>query len=58
MTQFGGLLLILISFLLIRAGIRFQDNGAAGYLTKIRLIGAGILIFIGGIALLINPNFI
>ena len=57
MIQFGGIILILISFFLIRAGIRFQDKDAAGYLTKIRLIGGGVLIFIGGIALLINPNF-
>ena len=47
MIQFGGILLTFISFCLIRAGIQFKDKQAAVYLTKIRLISAGVSIFIG-----------
>jgi hypothetical protein len=56
MIRFGGIVIVCISFLLIRAGIKFEDKEAAGYLTKIRLIGGGILLLIGGVAILIKPN--
>ena len=57
MIRLGGIVLICISIVVIRAGIKFEDKGAAGYLTKIRLIGGGLLLLIGGITLLIKPNF-
>lgn len=57
MIRLVGLVLICISIITIRAGLKFEDRGAAGYLTKIRLIGGGLLLLIGGIALLIKPNF-
>lgn len=56
MTYFFGLLMVALSIYLIKAGIVYEDKEAAGYLTKIKLIGGGFLLLIGGIALIFNPN--
>ena len=51
-----GILLIFTGFFFIYTGIRFRDKDAAGYLTRVRLLGACLLILIGGMALLVKPN--
>ena len=51
MLKLFAFILFLLSLLFLRMGIKFEDKNAAGYLTKIRLIGVSILLLIGAIAL-------
>ena len=51
MTKIVSIILIIFVFYLIRSGIRFEDKGAAGYLTKIKLFGAALLFLILAIGL-------
>lgn len=55
-TNLLGLLIIMISFLLFRVGLRYKDSGYGARLTNIRLIGAAALLFIGGIALVFTSK--
>ena len=52
--KFVALAMILIGVFFLFFGIKFQDKGAAGYITKIRMIGAAILLFVSALALLIR----
>jgi hypothetical protein len=46
MTKLVSFILFIGVYYFIRAAIRFEDKGAAGYLTKIKLFGAAILLLI------------
>jgi hypothetical protein len=58
MIYFLAILMLGCSIYLFKAGFEFEDKEAAGYLTKIRLIGTGLLLLIGAIALLVNPKIV
>jgi len=46
MNKLIGIILIVIVVALVKLGFHFKDEKAAGYLTKIRLYGTAILLFI------------
>lgn len=58
MIYFLAILMLAFSIYLFKAGFEFKDKDAAGYLTQIRLIGSGLLLLIGAIALLIKPKIV
>jgi hypothetical protein len=54
MNQIIALLLFVFSIYLAKAGIKFRDDEAAGYLTKIRLFGSAVLMMIAAIFLFLK----
>lgn len=58
MANIIGLIALLLSFYFFKLGLNFKDKNEAkiGYLINIRLIGAGILLLIGALALFFKPS--
>lgn len=54
MTKLFGALVILVSIYLVISGSRFKDTGHGAKLTNINLIGAGLILFILGIAFILT----
>ena len=53
-TNILGFLIILISLIFFKMGLTIDDSESGYHLMNINLIGIAILLFIGGIALLIT----
>ncbi|HMS70448.1 MAG TPA: hypothetical protein PKD18_20015 [Saprospiraceae bacterium] len=54
-TKVFGLLLIAFGAYLFKIGLKYEDSDS-GHLMNIKLIGSAILLFIGGIALLLTSK--
>ncbi len=56
MNKLIGIILIVVVVALVKFGFNFKDEKAAGYLTKIRLYGTAILLFILAISFFITDK--
>jgi hypothetical protein len=56
MIKLFGALVLLFSIKLIISGIKFKDTGHGAKLANINLIGAGLILFILGIAFILTDR--
>lgn len=54
-TKIGGILLIILGIYLFKLGISYEDKDSF-HLINVKLIGSSILLFIGGIVLMLTSS--